>query len=36
MRLPYYQVARHARHDEDTDEYFIMLNERKYLLQGGS
>jgi hypothetical protein len=34
MRLPYYQVAQHARHDEDTDEYFILLNERKYPLQG--
>ena len=36
MRLPYYQVARHAQHDEDTDEYFILLNERKYPLQGSS
>ena len=36
MRLPYYQVARHAQHDEDTDEYFILLNERQYPLQGSS
>jgi hypothetical protein len=36
LRLPYYQLAQHARHDEDTDEYFIMLNERKYPLQGSS
>jgi hypothetical protein len=36
MRLSYYQVARHAQHDEDTNEYFILLNERKYPLQGSS
>ena len=36
LRLPYYQVAQHAQHDEDTDEYFILLNGKKYLLQGGS
>jgi hypothetical protein len=35
LRLPFYQLAQHAQHDEDTDEYFIMLNERKYPLQGG-
>jgi hypothetical protein len=34
LRLPYYQVAQHAQHDEDTDEYFIMLNGRKHPLQG--
>ena len=36
LRLPYYQVAQHAQHDEDTDEYFILLNERKYPLQSSS
>jgi hypothetical protein len=36
LRLPFYQLAQHARHDEDTDEYFILLNERKYPLQGSS
>ena len=36
LRLPYYQVAQHAQHNEDTDEYFIVLNERKYPLQGSS
>jgi hypothetical protein len=36
LRLPYYQIAQHAQHDEDTDEYFILLNEKKYLLQGES
>ena len=36
MRLPYYQVAQHAQHDEDTGEYFILLNERKYPLQSSS
>jgi hypothetical protein len=36
LRLPFYQLARYALHDEDTDEYFIVLNERKYPLQGGS
>jgi hypothetical protein len=36
LRLPYYQVAQHARHDEDTDDYFIVLNGRKHPLQGGS
>jgi hypothetical protein len=35
LRLPYYQLAQHAQHDEDTDEYFILLNEKKYPLQGG-
>lgn len=36
LRLPFYQLAQHARHDEDTDEYFILLNERKFPLQGSS
>jgi hypothetical protein len=36
LRLPYYQVAQHAQHDEDTGEYFILLNKRKYPLQGSS
>jgi hypothetical protein len=36
LRLPYYQIAQHARHDADTDEYFIMLNGRKHTLQGSS
>ena len=35
LRLPFYQVAQHAQHDEDTDEYFIMLNEQRFPLQGG-
>jgi hypothetical protein len=34
LRLPYYQVAQHAQHDEDTDEYFILLNGQKHPLQG--
>lgn len=36
LRLPFYQVAQHARHDEDTDEYFLLLNGKKYPLQGAS
>lgn len=36
LRLPFYQVAQHAQHAEDTDEYFILLNGRKYPLQGAS
>jgi len=36
LRLPFYQVAQHARHDEDRDEYFLLLNGRKYYLQGAS
>ena len=36
LRLPFYQLAQHAQHDKDTDEYFILVNEKKYLLQGGS
>jgi hypothetical protein len=36
LRLPYYQVAQHAQHDEDTDEYFILINGQKHPLQGGS
>jgi hypothetical protein len=33
LRLPFYQVAQHAQHDEDTGEYYILLNGRKYYLQ---
>jgi len=33
LRLPFYQVAQYAQHDEDTDEYFLLLNGRKYYLQ---
>jgi hypothetical protein len=36
LRLPFYQVAQHAQHDEATDEYFIMLNQQKYPLQASS
>jgi len=36
LRLPFYQLAQHAHHDEDTDEYFILLSGRKHPLQGGS
>jgi hypothetical protein len=36
LRLPFYQVAQYAQHDEDADEYFILLNGRRYPLQGGS
>ena len=36
LRLPFYQVAQHAQHDEDTDEYFLLLNGKKFPLQGGS
>ena len=36
LRLPFYQVAQHAQHAEDADEYFILLNGRKYPLQGAS
>jgi hypothetical protein len=32
LRLPFYQVAQHAQHDEDTDEYFLLLNGKKYYL----
>ena len=34
LRLPFYQVAQHAQHDKDTDEYFILLNGQKHPLQG--
>jgi hypothetical protein len=36
LRLPFYQVAQHALHDEETDEYFLLLNGRRFLLQKGS
>ena len=36
LRLPFYQVAQHAQHDEETDEYFLLLNGRKHHLQGAS
>jgi len=36
LRLPLYQVAQHALHDEETDEYFLLLNGRRIPLQRGS
>jgi hypothetical protein len=36
LRLPFYQVAQHALHDEETDEYFLLLNGRRIPLQQGS
>ncbi len=36
LRLPFYQVAQHAHHDEETDEYFLLLNGRRIPLQKGS
>jgi len=36
LRLPFYQLAQHAQHDEDANEYYIMLNGRRFPLQGGS
>ena len=35
LRLPFYQVAQHALHDEETDEYFLLLNGRRIPLQRG-
>jgi hypothetical protein len=35
LRLPFYQVAQHALHDEETDEYFLLLNGRRISLQRG-
>ncbi len=32
LRLPFYQVAQHAEHDEEADEYFVLLNGRRFLL----
>jgi hypothetical protein len=36
LRLPFYQVAQHALHDEETNEYFLLLNGKKYPLQSGA
>ena len=36
LRLPFYQVAQHALHDEERDEYFLLLNGRRIVLQAGS
>ena len=36
LRLPFYQVAQHALYDEETDEYFLLLNGRRIPLQRGS
>ena len=36
LRLPFYQVAQHALHDEDSDEYCLLLNGRRIVLQAGS
>jgi len=36
LRLPFYQVAQHALHDEETNEYFLLLNGKKYPLQRGA
>ncbi len=32
----FYQLARHALHDEKTDEFFLLLNGRRIVLQAGS
>jgi hypothetical protein len=32
LRLPFYQVAQHALHDEAVDEYFLLLNGKRILL----
>jgi uncharacterized protein len=36
LRLPFYQLAQHALHDEETDEFFLLLNGRRIRLQQGS
>jgi hypothetical protein len=36
LRLPFYQVAQHADYDEEADEYFLLLNGRRIVLQAGS
>jgi hypothetical protein len=36
LRVPFYQVAQHACYDEDTDEYFLLLNGRRCPLQRAS
>jgi hypothetical protein len=36
LRLPFYQVGQHAHHDEETDEYFLLLNGKKFQLKGKS
>jgi hypothetical protein len=36
LRLPFYQVAQHALHDAEKDEYFLLLNGRRITLQTGS
>jgi hypothetical protein len=35
LRLPFYQVAQHAQHDEDADEYFLLLNGQRIALRVG-
>jgi hypothetical protein len=36
LRVPFYQVAQHALHDEERDEYFLLLNGRRICLQAAS
>ena len=36
LRLPFYQVAQHVLHDEETDEYFLLLNGKRIVLQARS
>jgi hypothetical protein len=36
LRLPFYQLAQHALHDEERNEYFLLLNGRRIPLQQGS
>ncbi len=36
LRLPFYQVAQHAEYDEEVDEYFILLNGKRFPLQRSS
>lgn len=35
LRLPFYQVAQYAEYDEEADEYFLLLNGRKFPIQRG-
>jgi hypothetical protein len=35
-RASYYQIAPYIQEDEETAQYFLALNEKKYYLEGGT
>ena len=36
LRLPFYQVAQYAQYDDSQDQYYLLINGRRYPLEGRS